>query len=453
MASSKFTSIVPIIQWYEGMMLSPHHFQQMEIRNHQMLVHQVKLLSSCHWGIRHLRWDILNLTEGLVRILELDGVLQDGTVINFHGAMADEHPLEFDLRPFKADWPSEGMMIMLCLKGRQEGISPLMGDQPRFVSIDGPAVMDENVGGATVTIPRLYPNIFLHAGNTPPPNTYAFPIMQIAWQDGVFSATPYTPPSFFLERDGFLWNKCAKLAQTMREKAGFLCDRWQNQVGTPLAFETEALLRPLMTVLPVFELALASHSMHPYALYQQLAQIVGTLSTLKMDQPPPIVPVYQHNDINSCYLELLSILDSYLQCIELRFAVLPFAHKERLFSIRLHPPYSVNQRIYVGLKMRGTTSEVEEWIRTCVVASGSHMEEAQKLRVTGVKRHILAGEELYTLMPGRGVIAFALELPDPFLGLQETLHVFHPGEGVQPTELMLFVPNYQRPASEQGAAA
>lgn len=432
-------------------MLSSHHFQQMEIRNHQNLVHQIKLLSACHWGLRFLKWDQLTLTEGLVRIQQLDGVLPDGTIINFHGATAEEHPLEFDLRTLKATWPDNGIKIMLCLKGRVPGVSPLMGDQPRFISIDGPEVTDENVGGAPVRIPRLYPNIFLHAGDTPPANTYSFPIMHVIWQDGVFSATDYTPPSFFLEKESFLWSKCVAVALSMREKAGFLCDRWQNQVGTPLAFETEALLRPLMTVLPAFELSLASQSLHPYALYQQLAHIVGALSTLKLDQPPPIMPVYEHNDINHCFLEVLGYLDSYLQCIELRFAVLHFAHKERLFSIRLHPPYSVNNRVYVGLKMKGTMSEVEEWVRTCVIASGAHMEDVQKLRITGVKRHVLSGDELYSLMPGRGVMAFALELPDPFISLKETLHVFHPGEGTQPTELMLFIPHHQK-ESEVSAA-
>lgn len=449
--SSSFASITPIIQWYEGMMLSPHHFQQMEIRNHQVLVHQIKLLSAYHWGVRYLKWDQLTLTEGLVRIQQLDGVLPDGTIINFHSATAEEHPLECDLRPLKAEWPDEGIKVMLCLKGRLQGVSPLMGDQPRFISIDGPEVMDENVGGAAVRIPRLYPNIFLHAGDAPPANTYSFPLMHVVWQDGVFSATHYTPPSFLLEKEGFLWSKCASIAHMMREKAGFLCDRWQNQVGTPLAFETEALLRPLMTILPTFELALASQSMHPYALYQQVVQVVGALSTLKLDQPPPIVPIYNHNDPNSCFLEVLGFLENFLQCIELRFAVLPFAHKEKLFSIRLHLPYCINNRIYVGVKMKGSLSEVEDWMRTCVIASSTRMEEVQKLRITGVKRHILSGEELYTLMPGRGVIAFALDIPDPYLSLQESLHIFHPSEGSQPSELMLFVPNHEKEGQASAA--
>ena len=67
-------ALTPAVQWHEGMMLSPQHFQQSDLRHHQILSHQLMLSSYYHWGVYALKLDPIVLPDGLVRILELEWV-------------------------------------------------------------------------------------------------------------------------------------------------------------------------------------------------------------------------------------------------------------------------------------------------------------------------------------------------------------------------------------------
>ena len=49
--------LIAEIQWHEGMLLSPQHFQQMELRQQQILTYHMQLVSPFYWGVNHLRMD------------------------------------------------------------------------------------------------------------------------------------------------------------------------------------------------------------------------------------------------------------------------------------------------------------------------------------------------------------------------------------------------------------
>ncbi len=99
MAVTTKSLIAPQIQWHEGMLLSPHHFQQSDLRHHQVLIHHMSLVSEFHWGIRSFKLDPIVLPDGLIRITELEAIMPDGLIISYNIAQADIPPLEFDLKP------------------------------------------------------------------------------------------------------------------------------------------------------------------------------------------------------------------------------------------------------------------------------------------------------------------------------------------------------------------
>jgi len=45
------------IQWHEGMLLAPQHFQQLSIRYEELLHYHLMMISPFHWGIRRLKID------------------------------------------------------------------------------------------------------------------------------------------------------------------------------------------------------------------------------------------------------------------------------------------------------------------------------------------------------------------------------------------------------------
>lgn len=441
--SNKFATILPIIQWHEGMMLGPQHFQQLEIRNHQILITQLQLLSSCHWGVRHLKVDTTTLTQGLVRVLEVSGVMVDGMILSYSSDMTQIPPLEVDLSAMRTDFPKEGVMILLCLPKRIPGISPITGEYPRFKPIAWTPAKDENTDDNPIEINRLFPCLFLHAGAQPPPNTFSFPLLTVNFVDECFVMGDFTPPCFFIERGMMLWERCAQVVQKMREKVGFLTERWQTQAGTPMALETEALLRPIMTALPGLEMMVHSASVPPYVLYQKVSDTISQLCTLRLSQVPPVLPIYQHNDMNACFLPLLDLMNSYIQNIDNHFASFPFTRKDRLFSLRLHHSFMERDSILIGVKAGKTRTEnqLSDWMRGAVICSDFALEDVQSRRVTGATRHLLQSEELYDIMPARGVAVFRIQVDPTFIKAEQRLNIYNPAdrEDERPTEIMLHV--------------
>ena len=69
------------IQWHEGMLLSPQHFQVESARVDNMVAWHTIATNSYNWGIRKCKFDISLLASGKLRVLELDGFMPNGFAI------------------------------------------------------------------------------------------------------------------------------------------------------------------------------------------------------------------------------------------------------------------------------------------------------------------------------------------------------------------------------------
>ena len=146
------------IQWHEGMLLAPQHFQQQALRFDELLHYHALAVSPFHWGVRELQIDENLLLGGVLRVLELEAVMPDGTVVHHrHG----ENELELDLSEHADDITESEMLVQLLLPVSKPGSTAVRGDLARYRSVPGPAVSDENTGEGDVVIPRLEPKLSL----------------------------------------------------------------------------------------------------------------------------------------------------------------------------------------------------------------------------------------------------------------------------------------------------
>lgn len=440
--SARHLTIVPHIHWHEGMMLTPQHFQQMELRHHQHLAHQLQLLSNHHWGVHILHIDPIALTDGLIRVIELEVVMPDGLIVNYRSDMTTVPPLELDIRHYKPGTIRDALTIFLSMPERTADRSPTAGDFPRFVSIEGDAIKDENVSDNVVSIPRLFPRLILSIGDKPPALCHGFPILKISFDES-YSRAPFVPPCFYITHDTVLWKQCAEIGLRIREKAAYLSDRLQTQLGTPLAVETEGMLRPLISVLPALETMLNAAATNPSTLFQKMCDVAGQLALLRLSQLPPILPAYNHNDIQGCFAPVLELLKHYLNTIEQSYSVIPFAQRERLFYLRLHKNYMTNTFL-IGLRApKGMTdSQVEEWLMDSVICSDFAIEMVRSHRITGAKRTPIGSGELADLMPSRGMMVVEITCDPEFILPDQNLNIFNPSDtdDRRPVEVVCYIP-------------
>ena len=119
------------VQWHEGMLLSPHHFQQSDNNiQHLFSVFAASNSAFCY-GIHELQVDTSALSSGVIRILKVRGIFQDGYCFDYDAIK--DHPLEKNLSEYFLSH-SAATKIYLAIPTRNLGGNALSGDMARYYS-------------------------------------------------------------------------------------------------------------------------------------------------------------------------------------------------------------------------------------------------------------------------------------------------------------------------------
>jgi type VI secretion system protein ImpJ len=448
--SKKFEKIFPIplnINWHEGMLLSQHHFQQNDLRNFHVVANQIRLLSSNHFGVRHLRTDRVALTNGLYRINELEAVFPDGLILSYFPARFKELKLlEIDVSPYLSDGNADAT-IYLAIAESSDEISPILGSPARYYSVEGNHVPDDNLKDNTVKIPRLFPNAFLHVGEELPEFCVGFPLCKIINIDGVFCVKNWTPPCFFIEKHFPLWQRCQSLSQSLREKAVFLSEKLKNVVADTAAFDTMSMLSQITSILPGLEAIVYSGEIRPYEIYRQLSEVLGSVASLIPTEIPPVMQPYDHCDIDGCVYGIIKLIEHYISVIERGFSFIRFNHKDRFFYHYLSEDdlkKCSSGNLFVGIRGSKSTnlSDLAIWMSNAVIVSDFALEIVRTNRVKGADRCHMKQEDISRILPGIGIMMFEITINSRFIKHEQNIHIFNPGddESTRPIEVILYLP-------------
>jgi type VI secretion system protein ImpJ len=431
-------NIVPAVQWHEGMLLSPHHFQQQEIRNEQKLSHHTRLLPYPHYGIHTLEIDLIVLPNGTVKVLSLEAVMPDSLIVSYKDS-PELPPLELKLE--KKD---QETTVYLCLSRADFLENDLSGSCPRYQSTST-QVVDLNTGENPIDIPVIVPRLFLK-GSDLDPWAIGFPILKLKFQDGFFEKMPFTYSCFFLTQDLDLWKECAALARKIREKATYYMERYQAACGTSIFLETGMILRSLLCALIQYETAVHGPSTHPCVIYQILCQTLAHLSALNPRHMPPIFSGYLHHDIDRCFGDLFALAYQYLDALDYAYTVTRFQKKDRLFSMML--PKNPGSHFYIGVKgaHHSTYNEIEKWVHDAIICSDFAIETIRSQRIIGADRILLKDEDIKGLLPSRDILIFQVKIDPLFVKEQHYLHIFNPSdqEKNRPLEIFHYIPHLSK---------
>ena len=86
------------VVWNEGMLLTPHHFQQSDNYYEDLLNARIASLTPYEWGILELQINRDAIANGFVEILSFSGVMPDGLAVSLPqmGPTPDPRPVEED---------------------------------------------------------------------------------------------------------------------------------------------------------------------------------------------------------------------------------------------------------------------------------------------------------------------------------------------------------------------
>lgn len=438
------------IQWHEGMLLSPQHFQQLSLRQEELLHYHLMTAAPFHWGVKRLKIDQGLLIDGIFRITELEAVMPDGLIV-WHRPDA-ENSLETDMSPYHEEMKQGPVTVHLAVPAKRPDMASVKGVLPRFASVEGDAVPDENTGESEVMIPRLIPRLSLPVTDHPPRKYVSFPIAKVGYRDETVSLTDYVPPVLSVSPDSPIGGMCASAARRVREKAVFLSERLGSSdamVKGSMTLETQLLIRSLVSGLPGFEAVLATGISHPYPLYLAFCSLAGSLSSLGAGMIPPVLPAYNHNNLRVSFEQVLKFVFRIIaEGVIESHAAIPFEFRSGVFSLKLRPAW-MGRRLIIGMKAKSGVPEkdIVSWADECLIGSETHIESMKDRRILGARRTKIERDE--ELVPAKGVVLFSVTAEPAdneyrFVEAEEELKIFNNVDlkGTRcPAEIMLYVRN------------
>lgn len=324
---------VDAVQWHEGMLLAPQHFQQSSLRTEQLVNYHVLAAAPFHWGVRRIRVDPVALVNGTFRLTELEAVMPDGLPVGIDADYPDL--LEIDLAANVAEFRRGPVKVYLAVPAHR-GEGSAAGSLARFLSVPGRAVSDDNTGEGELKIPRLKARMTLLLGESPPEKFVSFPIAEVRFQDETYALTDFFPPELNIGPGSPLLENAAVVAKRVREKASFLSEKVRASATLekrPLLLDMQTSVRTLSAALPQLEAMVAVGLVHPFTLYLSLASLAGQLAGLGTTQVPPVFARYDHNDLRSSFAPLFAFTNRMLDSVHQSYTALTFIERDGRFAL------------------------------------------------------------------------------------------------------------------------
>ena len=429
------------VQWYEGMLLAPQHFQLSAARQEMLVEYATLLVSPYSWGVRRLTIDPKRLPGGSFRVLDLEAVMPDGTLVHHQPETHGE--LLLDLTASLKSVSQGAVTVHLAIPARTG--AGVKGTLPRSVAADGDPVADENTGEGGLRVARTRPNLTLIDGDTPPPKYVSFPLAKVRFEDEAYVLSDYVPPTLTVTPRSPLGQMCGQLVARLREKAMFVSEQVRSPsaiLDKPLLAENRLKMQSLVAGLPQFEALLATGVSHPLPLYLSLCTLTGHLASLGTSLLPPVAGPYNHLDLRSSFQEMLDFAFRMTnEGVPETHQVFPFRLRDGIFELAFDPSWA-NRRLVLGMRMASgiTERELITWGEECVIGSESVTPSLRDRRILGATRKFVEADD--TLVPVRGVMLFTLTMSPEFIRPGELLQVLNYEERARswrPLEMVLYV--------------
>lgn len=393
-----------LIQWHEGMLISPQHFQQSINYSQNTLSRAISTVSPFGYGLFDLKIDTSSLSSGLIRVLKVNGIFQDGLLFDFD-AMEDK-PLELNLSEyFMANTGS--VKIHLAIPNRRYGENMLDGNLARYYSSEVLNIRDENTGEDPINIPILKPNLKLIRESQVDGRYQSFPIFEAEKSvEGGILGTNFIAPFVTINEHSKIMEMCRDVVRIIREKISYFADRKDN-FARERAEESLSNLRLLIQAALPLESIIKANNIHPFEVFKYFLQTAASVTALNPAQLIPRLPVYNHEDLFASFNHLYEYICKILKYLKQKYDIITFTKIENEFQLKMEEDWLAKDEIAIGIQkpFSATDNDIINWIRGLQIASESMKPMIKDRRILGAERRILERGEYITQPAGMTIIS------------------------------------------------
>ncbi len=383
------------------MYLAPHHFQAQRRHFDDAVALALGALFAFPYGVASLELDDEALRNGTLALRQARGILPDGTPFRIPdadpapeaGALADRfsparegHVVHLALAAWRSDdanvdgAPAEpGLGFGAPGEGGTGGWTAPTGEpRPlRYVAVEH-EVVDEVTGLDRAALHFAAKNFRLLLDDEVADGDVALPIARIR-RDGAgrfVQDAAYVPPclqiggsprlmALLQQIVGMLEAKAATLAVVARPTAAPPVPGAAPSAYAGNEVATRWLLHAVRSAEAPLRHLLATRSAHPERLWLELSRLAGALCTFSLTAQARDLPVYQHDDLGSCFAALERHLREHLDVVvAARAVVSPLTRaSEVLFTGPVPDPRCFEPGARWFLAVRSGVGPVETAVR------------------------------------------------------------------------------------------
>lgn len=317
---SKYRKVV----WNEGMLLTPHHFQQWDNYHEELLNSRFRSATPFEYGVLDLQINREAIANGNFQVTSCHAVLTDGLMINFPDR--DGVP---DLRPvgnhFKPE--QEKLGVHLAIPARKFGMANYQTNggkadiNLRFLQ-DGVLVKDETSGTNEQPLSFARPNLRIIFDDELRDGFTAIKIAELerTTTGQLKISETYIPPILKVAANVWLSNMLRQLVEILITKSSSLGEQRRQRNASLADFTTSEvavfwLLHTINSTIPAMSHFFHSPLVHPERLYLVMAELAGKLMTFSTELHPKDIVKYDHDDLYFTFYTLSMQLKDLLETV------------------------------------------------------------------------------------------------------------------------------------------
>jgi type VI secretion system protein ImpJ len=442
------------VLWNKGAFLQSQHLQNQDLYLESQLNFLMDSLFGYAYGFQTLTVDAIRLADGYFALSAAAGVFRDGLLFDF--PVSDLEPAPRSLIDAFHEGQST-LTVSLGVPNYRTGAANVSFDSKpnagtRYVA-DWLNLRDENSGLNEKPVQIARKN--LH---------YLLPQDELAGHS-VLPAARVVKKGDRLEVDRSFVPPLLKVAAStylvsiVRDLAGILSAKSQEQsqnrksknlgVAEYTASDTQSfwLLYTVNAYYPTFRYFLGAPDLHPNELYSQMLSLAGALTTFTLRLDPNDLPMYNHDDLETCFTDLhVKLRDLLETALPKYFVALPLNATDQAYVYSTTIPEDrllADSRVYLAIKSQMKPDQLIGLAPSLTkIASSGQIQQIINSAISGVR--IVRPAQMPNTIPMRlGYQYFQLEAAGPYWqGIQRSrsLAVYVPGEITKPSmELVILL--------------
>jgi type VI secretion system protein ImpJ len=372
------------VLWNKGAFLQPQHLQSQDLYLDSQLKFLMDSLFGYPYGFQTLAVDAARLASGYFGLSAASGIFPDGLMFDIPGS--DSEPEPRLLTDAFADGQS-ALTVSLAIphfRGGEKNTSfaTAAAANTRFTAgwLD---VRDETTGQdqkqvqiARKNLRYLLPRVIRKGDRLELDRSFVPPLLHA-------SASSYLV-SVVRDITGILGAKSQEQSQSRRSKGQSLVEY--------TASDTQGFWLHYTVNLhyPVFRNMLASPRVHPYDLFAAMLSLAGALTAFNLKVDPNDLPVYNHDDSGTCFIQLEEKLRGLLDtAIPKYFVSLPLKPTSQAYVYSALIPedrYLVNSQIFLAIRSNLKAEQLIELAPSVTkIASSGQIQQIINSATSGVR--------------------------------------------------------------------